>query len=188
MFDSVQDELVRLPSDPSPDEIAVNPLSSVAEVRSENGEHASACVFSDDISVSGFGLAIRVNGISDRELVIRPRADDCCTVAMRICEDTVCNKVEIELPARCSIASEAQIRDGEGKSVCARVLRDCTSPSGFVLEVSVADGRRVIVRPCAYDGKLVAIRPCGNGEHRAYRLLEVVMPKHVMTAPAPATP
>jgi hypothetical protein len=58
MFDSVQDELIRLPSDPSLDEIAVNPLS-------------------------------------DRELVIRPRADDCCTVAMWICEDTVCNKVEI---------------------------------------------------------------------------------------------
>jgi hypothetical protein len=184
MFDSVQDELVMLDRVPAT-ELVAERLVSTAQVRRQNGQHASAHVFVDSASASGFVLEVRVN---DCELAIRPRADDGCTVAMRICGDTVYDKVVIELPARCFTTSAAEVRNGDGDGVCARVLRDCDSHNGFVLSVSLACGAIVTVRPHDDDGKLVAIRLSGDGEYRASKLIEVEMPRHVMSAPDLSTP
>jgi hypothetical protein len=188
---------------------AAERLVSTAEVRQQNGEHVRACVSIDSASASGFELGVWVN---DHELSIRPRSDEGCTVAMRICADTVHGKVAIELPARCFtverdldavleecgstvapgtgflLASQAQVSDGDGNDVCARLLHQTESPSGFVLEVSLACERTVVVRPRADDGKLLAIRLSGDSEYRACTMVEVEMPRHVMTAPARATP
>ena len=193
---------------------AAERLVSTAEVRQQNGEHVRACVSIDSASVSGFELGVRVN---DLELSIRPRADEGCTVAMRICADTVHGKtvhgkVAIELPPRCFtverdwdavleecgstvapgtgflLASQAQVSDGDGNDVCARLLHQTESPSGFVLEVSLACERTVVVRPRADDGKLLATRLSGDNEYRACTMVEVEMPRHVMTAPDQATP
>jgi hypothetical protein len=188
---------------------AAERLVSTAEVSQQNGEHVRACVSIDSTSASGFELGVRVN---DHELSIRPRADEGCTVAMRICADTVHGKVAIELPARCFtverdldavleecgpavlpgtgflLASQAQVSEGDGNEVCARLLHQTESPSGFVLEVDLACERTVVVRPHADDGKFVAIRLSGDSEYRACTMVEVEMPKHVMTAPDQATP
>jgi hypothetical protein len=188
---------------------AAERLVSTAEVHQQNGEDVRACVSIDSASASGFELGVRVN---DLELSIRPRADEGCTVAMRICADTVHGKVAIELPPRCFtverdldavleecgptvapgtgflLASQAQASDGDGNDVCARLLHQTESPSGFVLEVSLACERTVVVRPRADDGKLLAIRLSGDNEYRACTMVEVEMPRHVMTAPDQATP
>jgi hypothetical protein len=188
---------------------AAKHLVSATEVRQQNGEHAGARVSIDSASMSGFELGVRVN---DHELSIRPREDEGCTVAMRICADTVHGKVAIDLPAQCftverdldavleecdctvepgmgfAVASQAQVSDGDGNEVCARLLHQPASPGGFVLEVILAGGCIVIVSLCADDCKFVAIRFCTDGFDRAYRLLKVTMPKHVMTAPARTTP
>ena len=193
----------------TPKQPAAEHLVSTAEVRQQNGEHVRACVSIDSASASGFELGVWVN---DLELSIRPRSDEGCTVAMRICADTVHGKVAIELPPRCFtverdleavleecgstvapgtgflLASQAQVSDGDGNDVCARLLHQTESPSGFVLEVSLACERTVVVRPRADDGKLLAIRLSGDSEYRACTMVEVEMPRHVMTAPARATP
>jgi hypothetical protein len=188
---------------------AVQRLVSTAEVSQQNGEHVRACVSIDSASASGFELGVRVN---DHELSIRPRADEGCTVAMRICADTAHGKVAIELPPRCFtverdldavleecgstvapgtgflLASQAQVSDGDGNDVSASLLHQTESPSGFVLEVSLACERTVVVRPRADDGKLLAIRLSGDSEYRACTMVEVEMPRHVMTAPDLPTP
>jgi hypothetical protein len=204
MRNSLEEELTRLGHAPT-QELVAERLMSTAEVCQQGGELARAYVSIDTASASCFSLGVRVN---EYELAIRPRADDGGTVAMRICEDTVYGLVEIEVPACCFVVdrgidparetvdfltesllfSEAQIRDGDGNGVCARLLGDRNSRSGLHLNVRLACGRTVIVRPHDDDGKLVAIGLRGDGEHGACNVVEVEMPKHVMAAPDLSAP
>ena len=193
------------------EDVIVERLTSHAEVRHQDSYYEdleftrhkfSADVHVDRGSASGYVLVIWVCGY---KLMVRPRADHGSAIALRIRGDSVHFPVEVEVPARCLIAergsdaeqeaadtgvapvaedlltSDAHMRDKDGGRVHARVVRDSKSRSGFALDVTLACGCAVIVRPCDDEYQLVAVRLSGDDEQPAGTVVEVAMPKHVMT-------
>ena len=81
------------------------------------------------------------------------------------------------------LTSYASIRGCLGEAIAIEVSRDNKSTSGFALEVQLACGRTIIVRPRDDGGKLVGLRLREDFVHAAYEVVEVEMPKHVIARP-----